>query len=72
MNFGRQLVNVMRKILGTKVKGYKPYMEIHISTQMDNLPEDEYNEYMDSIVNNDSQGINEFVKFAQNIVNKLI
>jgi len=27
---------------------------------------------MDSIVNNDTQGINEFVKFAQNIVNKLI
>jgi hypothetical protein len=27
---------------------------------------------MDAIVNNDTQGINEFVKFAQNIVNKLI
>jgi hypothetical protein len=71
MNYGRQLVNVMRGILGTKVKGYKPYMEIHISTQMDNLPEDEYNEFMDAIVNNDTQGINEFVKFAQNIVNQL-
>ena len=71
MNFGRRLVNVMRGIL-SKINGYKPYMEIHISTQMDNLPEDEYNKFMDAIVNNDTQGINEFVKFAQNIVNKLI
>lgn len=71
MNFGRELVNRMRNILGTKVNGYKPYMEIHISTQMDNLPEDEYNEFMDAIVNNDTQGINEFVKFAENIVRQL-
>jgi len=38
---------------------------------MDNLPEDEYNEFMDAIVNNDTQGINEFVRFAENIVRQL-
>lgn len=71
MNYGRELVNRMRLILSTKVNGYMPYMEIHISTQMDNLPEDDYNNYMDYIINNDNDGISEFVKFAQNIVNKL-
>ncbi len=71
MNYGRELVNRMRKILGTKVKGYKPYMEIHISTQMDNLPEDKYNEYMDAIVNNDNEGIVKFIVFAEKIVNQL-
>lgn len=71
MNYGRELVNRMRSILSNKVNGYKPYMEIHISTQMDNLPEDEYNELMDAIVNNDNQGINKFVKFSENIVRQL-
>lgn len=71
MNYGRELVNRMRGILGTKVKGYKPYMEVHISTQMDNLHEDEYNEMMDAIVNNDQEGINNFVRFAENIVRQL-
>ena len=71
MNYGRELVNRMRNILGTKVKGYKPYMEIHISTQMDNLPEDKYNEYMDAIVNNDNEGIVKFIVFAEKIVNQL-
>jgi hypothetical protein len=71
MNFGREIVNRMRTLLGTKVNGYMPYMEVHISTQMDNLPADEYNEMMDAIVNNDKDGTDKFLKFAQNIVNKL-
>jgi hypothetical protein len=70
MNFGRQLVNVMRGIL-SKINGYLPYMEVQISTNMDMLPEDTYNEYMDAIVNNDKDGIRRFVIFAEKIVNQL-
>ena len=66
----RQLVNVMRGIL-CKINGYLPYMEVQISTNMDMLPEDTYNEYMDAIVNNDEDGIRRFVIFAEKIVNQL-
>ena len=71
MNFGRELVNVIRGIL-SKIKGYLPYMEIQISTNMDMLPEDTYNEYMDAIVNNDEDGIRRFVIFAEKIVKQLM
>jgi hypothetical protein len=70
MNFGRELVNVIRRIL-SKIEGYLPYMEVQISTNMDMLPEDTYNEYMDAIVNNDKDGIRRFVIFAEKIVNQL-
>jgi len=71
MNYGREIVNRMRGILAKKVKGYLPYMEIQISTQMDMLPEDKYNEYMDAIVNNDNDGILGFIIFAEKIVKQL-
>lgn len=71
MNYGREIVNRMRGILSNRVKGYLPYMEIQISTQMDMLPEDKYNEFMDAIVNNDENGIIRFIVFAENIVKQL-
>ena len=71
MNYGREIVNRMRGILAKKVKGYLPNMEIQISTQMDMLPEDKYNEYMDAIVNNDNDGILGFIIFAEKIVKQL-
>jgi len=72
MNFGREVVNRMRGILSRRVKGYLPYMEIQISTQMDMLPEDKYNEFMDAIVNNDENGIIRFIIFAEKIVKQLM
>jgi hypothetical protein len=71
MNYGREIVNRMRGILSNRVKGYLPYMEIQISTQMDMLPEDKYNEFMDAIVNNDENGIIRFIVFAEKIVKQL-
>ena len=71
MNYGREIVSRMRGILGRRVNGYLPYMEIQISTQMDMLPEDKYNEYMDAIVNNDNDGILGFIIFAEKIVKQL-
>jgi hypothetical protein len=47
-------------------------MEIQISTQMDMLPEDKYNEFMDAIVNNDENGIIRFIIFAEKIVKQLM
>jgi len=35
------------------------------------LPEDKYNEYMDTIVNNDNDGILGFIIFAEKIVKQL-
>ena len=71
INYGREIVNRMRGILAKRVKGYLPNMEIQISTQMDMLPEDKYNEYMDAIVNNDNDGILGFIIFAEKIVKQL-
>jgi len=70
MNFGRELVNRLRSIFSS-VDGYRPNMEVIISTQMDNLPEDEYNEYMDSVVNNDQSGVEKLKKFVKTIVDRL-
>ena len=70
MNFGRELVNRLRSVFSS-VEGYRPNMEVIISTQMDNLPEDEYNEYMDSVVNNDQSGIEKLKKFVRSIVDRL-
>jgi hypothetical protein len=46
-------------------------MEIYISTQMDELNENEYNEYMDAVVNNDQSGIDKLKSFAKKIVDRL-
>jgi hypothetical protein len=70
MNFGREIVNRLRNIFST-IDGYRPNMEIYISTQMDELNENEYNEYMDAVVNNDQSGIDKLKSFAKKIVDRL-
>jgi hypothetical protein len=71
MNFGREMVNRLRSIFSS-VKGYQPTMEITISSQMDTLHEDEYNEYMDAVANQDKEGIQKLKNFVEGIVKRLI
>ncbi len=47
-------------------------MEITISSQMDTLHEDEYNEYMDAVANQDKEGIQKLKNFVEGIVKRLI
>lgn len=71
MNYGRAIVNKMRQILSNKVNGYKPYMEVHIVSDLDMLPETEFNQIMDGIVQDDQQMITKFVIFAEKVVKEL-
>jgi hypothetical protein len=71
MNYGRAIVNKMREILNSHVKGYKPYMEVHIVSDFEMLPEDDFIEMMDGIVNNDNRAIMRFAVFAEKVVKKL-
>jgi hypothetical protein len=70
MNLGRELVNRLRTIFSS-VKGYSPNMETIISTQMDELGEDEYNKYMDAVADNNQEVINELKSFVKKIVDRL-
>lgn len=71
MNYGRAIVNKMRQILSNQVKGYKPYMEVHIVSELDMLPENEFNEIMDGIVQNNQKAIIKFAVMAEKIVKEL-
>jgi len=61
----------MRQILSNQVKGYKPYMEVHIVSELDMLPENEFNEIMDGIVQNNQKVIIKFAVMAEKIVKEL-
>jgi len=71
MNYGRAIVNKMRELLNKYVNGYKPYMEVHVVSQLEMLPEGDFNQIMDGIVNNDNKMIMRFAAFAEKIVKEL-
>jgi hypothetical protein len=68
MNYGRAIVNKMRQILSSEVNGYTPKMEIIISSKMDMLPEDQFNEMMDGIVSDNRNAILKFIVFAEKAI----
>jgi hypothetical protein len=71
MNYGRVLWSKVKFFLNEYVDGYEPSMESDISTMIENLPEQEYNKYMDGIVNNNNQSIKEFIEFCEECVEVL-
>lgn len=71
MNYGRSIVNKMRSILGTRVNGYEPYMEVHIVSELEMLPETEFNRIMDGIISDDKDAMREFVVFAERVVKEM-
>ena len=71
MNYGRVLWSKVKYFLEEYVDGYDPSMESDIATMIEKLPEQEYNKYMDGIVNNNNQSIKEFISFCEECVEVL-
>ena len=61
----------LRFILEELVDGYDPSMESDVTMMIEDLPEDEYNRFMDGIVKDDNKIIGEFIKFCQEAVEDL-
>ena len=71
MNYGRFLWSKIRFFLEEYVNGYDPSMESDVTMMIEDLPENEYNRFMDGIVKDDNKIIGEFIKFCEEAVGDL-
>jgi hypothetical protein len=71
MNYGRYLWSKVRFLLEEFVAGYDPSMESDITVMIEDLPANEYNKYMDGIVNDNNKIIGEFITFCEECVEVL-
>jgi hypothetical protein len=71
MNYGRFLWSKIRFFLEEYVNGYDPSMESDVTMMIEDLPENEYNRFMDGIVKDDNKIIGEFIKFCEEAVEDL-
>jgi hypothetical protein len=71
MNYGRSIVRKLREFLSDNVKGYEPYMEVHIVTELESLPENEFNEIMDGFLRDDDKAFKKLKRISEDVINEL-